>query len=353
MSNMRCVKVVKGSNGQYYNIWYDKENDEFYCDCISYLTRRKCRHIEEVKGEIMALCLDNIDEVKENAIKEMPSSLNCINEMFESPLYNNSEIVGLYALANTGKSFFILQEIAYLESLGYNILYIDTEGSALKMITKNLPMFRERFGGNKRGKIYLEEKRTLKELMKYFGYNFEIVKKSKETKVGRLETNYHELKNCEFEEFVKKNKIDFVVIDSITNVIRAEIPSDVQNNPTKSFVEGRLMSKLVDVQGKYNVCVCVILHASMNPSNVYDTTVQMRGGFATRHNLKRLIYIEKPAKKDYKDIRLFWLVRSEFCAEWSRVEFAKVDRNGFYEIDEDKEVLIENILSNSRKERLQ
>ncbi|MBU7015511.1 MAG: hypothetical protein HXS52_04050 [Theionarchaea archaeon] len=33
----------------FYNLSYNKDTQEYACDCISFRTRKKCRHVEEFK----------------------------------------------------------------------------------------------------------------------------------------------------------------------------------------------------------------------------------------------------------------------------------------------------------------
>lgn len=211
----------------------------------------------------------------EGSSKHFSSNLKCANRLVDDDLYNSDEIVAIYGKPNSGKSLFALQDVAKLSAEGYNILYIDTEGSIVPMMRKWMPVFEKRFGKRK-GKILVEKIKQLPSkydskgnstevgLMEYMGYhiNIEYKSKHKTKKVkGKLEFNVVEnIDNPEMEEVIKKNKIDLVILDSMTAPLKIFTKSQ-QNYPARDDASTFMLRKLLEYQEKYEVGVLLIAHA--------------------------------------------------------------------------------------------
>lgn len=373
--------VVKGNHGTYltvYNVW----RDEGYCTCIGWQVYKKCKHLKYLKEDVgrrwneLAI---SIGETK-SVFREFPSSLEALNEMFSGAPYSSGEVFAYYAPPNVGKSLLMIQEAVYLTSKGYNVLYIETEGSGEKMIRKWAPVFAQKFEGSDLRRLYFESRRTLETLARYFGFELRFVtkevsedkliqellfeedndksqddkkskkkstkkrKKTNKEKGGKIEVIYRPLSVSLLEEDISKYKIDFVILDSLSNPIRLAFPTGQQHNPEKSFVEGRILQKLIEVQEKYRVGSVVILHASFNPANPYETKIGFRGGLAVAHNVKRVVYIASKG-----DFRKFWLVRAEDAKPWSRYAVTKITDLGYIDVPKSK---WEELLTPSEKKRL-
>lgn len=367
----RIGMVVKGNHGTYltcYNYW----QDEAYCTCIGYQVHKRCKHVRYLKDYVdrrwneLAISIGETESV----FREFPSSLKALNEMFGGTAYSSGEVFAYYAPPNVGKSLLMIQEAVFLTSLGYNVLYIETEGSGEKMIRKWAPVFAERFEGSDLKRLYFESRRTLETLAQYLGFEIRFItkqvdeseliqttmsedenakkgkgkKKKPKEKGGKIEVIYKPLSISLLEEDIRKFKIDFVILDSLSNPIRTAFPTGQQNNPEKSFVEGRILQKLIEVQEKYRVGSVVILHASFNPANPYETKIGFRGGLAVAHNVKRVVYIA--SKNDY---RKFWLVRAEDAKPWSKYAIGKITDLGYVDVPKDK---WEDLLTPSEKRRI-
>lgn len=366
--------VIKGSHGTYYTS-YDYWRDEAVCTCIGFRVYKRCKHVRYLKEYVdrrwnsLAISIGETESV----FREFQSSLNALNELFGSMPYSSGELFGYYSMPNTGKSLLMIQEAVYLLSKGYTVLYIDTEGSGEKMIRKWAPIFAKRFKTNLKN-LYFESRRTLESLCYYLGFEVKFItkqvdeeelnpvvvdeennenkkgkkkKRKKKEKAGKIEVIYRPLDISLVEQDIQKYKIDFVILDSLSNPIRAAFPTGQQNNPEKSFVEGRILQKLIELQEKYRVGVVVIMHASFNPASPYDTRIGYRGGLSVSHNLKRVVYIAK--KGGYEDYRKFWLVRSEDAKPWSKFVVAKITDMGYIDVDKS---IWEELLTPSEKKRL-
>ena len=276
--------------------------------------------------------------------KEFPSNLDGINNIFGGSAYNSNEISALYGKPGSGKSLFAIQEAVYLSSIGKNVLFIDTEGSIIPMMKKWVPVFEKRFGKRK-GKIYVESKKSLVGLMEYLGYKvvLEYVmakgkasaktgKPSKAKKVGKLEFRVLENVPSSLEEITKDKNLDFVILDSLTSVLR-EFTKEQQNYPSRSDAIAFIMRELIRVQEEYDVGMLINHHATFNPMNPYETKADCTGGLVVKHYAKRMMYIDKREMVAVANYRRFWLVRSENSAAWSKASVTLIDDDGYHDID--------------------
>jgi len=362
--------VVQGSQGLYMTV-YDYWHDEGYCDCIGFRVYKRCKHLKWLKSEVDRRWNDlaiSIGET-ESVFREFPSSLECLNEMFGGSPYSSGELFAIYSPPNRGKTLFSVQETVYLISQGYKVLYIETEGSGEKMIRKWAPIFAKRFGANLKD-LYFESRRTLETLAQYLGFEVKFVtkqvseeelqpealvkegkkkKKKKKEKGAKIEVIYRPLDLSLIEQDIQKYKIDFIILDSLSNPIRSAFPPDQQNNPAKSFIEGRILQKLIELQEKYRVGVLIVLHASFNPANPYETQIGFRGGLSVAHNVKRVVYIAQRGGADWIAYRKFWLIRSEDAVPWSKYAVAKINEMGFIDVPKEE---WQNVLTDSELKRL-
>lgn len=243
---------------------------KWFCTCISFQVRKLCKHRKRLLAKMTAVEIDDIIN-NEDLSMEFPSNLNGINEIFGGSAYNNNEISALYGKPGSGKSLFAIQEAVYLSSIGKNVLFIDTEGSIIPMMKKWVPVFEKRFGKRK-GKIFIESKKSLVGLMAYLGYSviLEYVikagkttpsgKPSKAKKKGKLEFRVLENIPSGLEKITKDQKLDFVILDSLTSVLR-EFTKEAQNYPSRSDAIAFIMRELIRVQEDYDTGMLITNHA--------------------------------------------------------------------------------------------
>jgi RecA/RadA recombinase len=335
-------KVFHGKTGSHVvSQWV---GGKWLCTCISYQVRKLCKHRKGLLKYMSAIEIDDIINNKDLS-KEFPSSLEVVNELFGERAYNSNVITSIYGKAGTGKSLFAIQDAVYLSSLGKNVLFIDTEGSIIPMMKKWVPVFEKRFGKRK-GKIFIESKKSLVGLLSYLGhvvvldYIFSNKPKpgkvSKAKKKGKLEFRVLEQKENELDTFVEENKIDFIVLDSLTSVLR-EFTKEQQNLPSRSDAIAFIMREFVAIQEKYSIGVVITNHAVFNAANPYEVHADCTGGIVVKHYSKRMIYIDKRDKVETRNYRRFWLVRNENSSAWSKAGVALINDNGYNCIDEMEE----------------
>jgi len=264
--------ISKGSTGTHVtSCWI---GGKWKCTCMGFRVRKKCRHLNRLLENMCPVDLDKILN-NEDVSKNYKSNLTVLNKLLQDDLYNSDEIVALYGKPDSGKSLLAIQEIAYLSAKGYNILYIDTEGSIIPMMKKWMPIFEKRFGKRK-GKIYVEKLKKLESkydkkgntekigLMEFLGYHVNIEYKSKhktKKKKGKLEFNVVEnISNPEIDKFIEKKKIDFLILDSMSAPLK-EFTKSQQNYPARDDASTFILRSLLDKQEKYKVGILMISHA--------------------------------------------------------------------------------------------
>jgi len=269
-----------------------KLNGEEFCTCPGFIYNGKCWHISSLsQSKVQEVGNVKIEELTSKC-REIKSSLNNLNSLFGGSAYSTCEVMALYGLPNVGKTLLSLQETMFLASQGVNVLYIDTEGSLASAYRAFGSVFKERFGEPK-GVIEVEVVKTLEELLYYMGFKVEIMLKGQKVEVQAEEVNGEP----GIERVVRENKIGFIIIDSITQLIREKFPSVQQNFPARADVTGMIYASLLRVQAKYGVGVLTTHHATFNPANPYETLADIRGGVAVLYTNKRVVYLDYREKK--------------------------------------------------------
>jgi RecA/RadA recombinase len=325
--------IHQGSTGTH--VTYAWKNGITHCTCVSFQIRKKCKHMDKLVNE-MVYSIDDI--LKDEAGKKTNSFLSVLNDLFEDKSYNSNEVFALYGKPKVGKSLFCIQEACKLSSEGKNVLFVDTEGSIIPMLKKWVPVFEERYGKRK-GKILVESRKSIENLMKFLGHIVILQYKSKDKKMskGKLEFSVIESIEGEIDSIIKKNKIDFVILDSLTSPLRS-FTKEQQNYPARSDATAFIMRSFVKLQEEYEVGCLMTIHASFNPANVYETMAEATGGIVLHHYAKRLIYLDKRDAKAYRDFRRFWLVRGENAPEWSKAAVAKIDATGYNNVTNKEDI---------------
>jgi predicted ATP-dependent serine protease len=333
---------------------YDGEHGSYivsekYCSCpAGSFGNVKCKHKEELKKLPIEFC-----KIKDQIVK-FPSTIDGFNKAFDGSLYSSDEMVAFYAKPKTCKSLLLTQEMFGLASHGYNILYIGTEGGEQEMIARWYDVFSAHYfvGVKNIGKMFLETKKSLESLMEYFGYKVRVSyvskKKSREGEAtdsdkGKMEFRVIEkFDNPEIDTFIEKNKINMVILDSITSPIRQAITDEQQNNPAKSSATGLICGKMLKLQEKFKLGLVVVGHAMFNPADPYETSASMRGGIALSHYCKRVLYVDKRDKTSLRDYRRVWIARAEDKPEFSEVIGLKITDAGIEDVKDLTELLTDN-----------
>ncbi|MEM1801094.1 MAG: AAA family ATPase [Desulfurococcaceae archaeon] len=275
----------------------------------------------------------------------IPSSIKGLNEAYGSPLYNNDVLVSIHGKPAVGKTLFAYQEMMHAMSLGYNALYIDTEGG-VREINKAwretlMARFKPKKGGEY-GKGYVEVRKNLESLLDFMGYKVEM--KYKEAKI---ELRINDIYEGEFDKFVQKHDVKFVVLDSLSMPILSVINDEQQNRPARATAMSLITGSLLRVQEKAKCCALVIHHSSWNPTNPYEVFAKMWGGKRVHHASKRILYMDMREKEDLKNYRRIWISRIEDEASYGKVVGVKISGVGMEDYED-----VDSLLTEAEKKRL-
>jgi len=323
--------------------------EEDFCTCVGFQFRKKCRHVEELR-------MIEVEEiVNGKGVREFKSSLSAVNDLFGESAYNSDEIFAYYGMSKIGKSLLCYQEAMWFASQGLNVLYLETEGGMSQFIRKWHDVFVARFG-EKKGKVYMVSKKSIETLMEYLGFRVQVVFKSagggKKEEKGKLEFKVLETLRDEDVQIMKdiaSAKIDVLILDSLSSPLRV-FTTDRQSFPAKSDCAGYILRTLAKLQEVFGIAVIVVNHASHDPTNPYESEVQMRGGSAVQYYSKRIVFIDRRASKEFSDYRRFWLVRAEDIKAWSKATVAKITDFEYEDVTDEK--IIDRVFTQTEQKKL-
>lgn len=315
-----------------------------WCTCPGFTIRKHCKHVDKL-GPLL-----NVEQI-ERGQGGIKSSLDSLNNLYGGYLYSSDIMVVLYAKYDVGKTILSLQEAFYAASVGHNVLIIDTEGGTKEKIAAWKDAFFRRY--KKKGNIFFESKRTLESLSEYFGKKVKVMFEQADKKgdKGRMDFRViQSVKEPEIDIAVKDNKIDFIILDSLSDPIRKAIPNAKQNNPAKDSASSQLLGKLLNIQERLGTSLLVTAHASFDPANQYAMVedVQARGGSTFRHSAKRVLYMDKRQMQGLQDYRRVWMVRGENEPSLSAIQGVKYTDAGVIESDKG----IDELLTDKEREKL-
>ena len=124
-------------------------------------------------------------------------------------------------------------------------------------------------------------------------------------------------------------KFSMIILDSLTNPLKATIGSNTQNLPARAQIEERLYSIFSHLATKYNMAIPIIHHVTYNPVTPFGVDYgNMWGGDSILYNTKYAIQFWTATSKIQKDtgwgiearrVRLFRSPFKKATGEWKVV----------------------------------
>ncbi|MEM4104701.1 MAG: AAA family ATPase [Thermoplasmatales archaeon] len=257
----------------------------------------------------------------------IPSFSSGVNSLIGGG-YKENIIYSLYGLPNTGKTLFVIQEIGNFLKNKYRVLWIDTEGGGQAMIDA----WAGKFFDIKNENLYYNEFLVYEDVMRYLGYEVEVLTDKKKTEVNMVGEIKKDIGVNETFGRLKNNTA--IVVDSITSLFRLRFSDSSQNFSARATATGYLIFALEKLAKKTNAVLLFTHHASLNPTNPYQTLGVMRGGNTLMYYSKYILYIEKSRKKLLSDYRKIYGVRLPDSKEWEKTAWLKITDNGYVDVPE-------------------
>ena len=230
-----------------------------------------------------------------------------ISRILPIPLISGGYLTALFGQAEAGKTLIAINlAIEFTKKTGYEVLYIDTEGTVRPSF-----IFRSLFAGSESeidslSKVHLVTKPTLKDFLGYLGIDCDLEFKTSDSDgSGKWEVrkmSFLSESATPIERFLKENKkVKLLIVDSISDPVKKTIPARQQDYPARSTLLYSLFGKLTQIVHKYGLIGVTTHHASKAP--ITGAIPRIYGGSAVKHNHKFFIYIDH--NKKYRMFRLF------------------------------------------------
>lgn len=251
--------------------------------------------------------------------------------------FREKEIYSLFGEASVGKSLYLIGEAISLMSQGTRVIWLDTEGGFDGLWEKFSPLLMQRFGvSEERVKELFFYKRvvTAQEFCKFFGFDLEV---SYNKKVAIDINGWKEKDGEAYTLFGRMRGKMAIILDSFSSPTKMEIPTNVQNFSARADLQSFMILGMVKFMSKVGAFALMTSHESKNPTDIYHSNPNMRGGATVKYYSKHILYFERPKKKLLSDYRKITAVRTPVAKDWTMFMWAKVGQNG-YEDTEDTEV---------------
>jgi len=199
--------------------------------------------------------------------------------------------VGFYGLRNIGKSIISLQLTAKVASMGYKVIYLDTEAFLEDDVFERImSWFKPRFeltDEQIKENIEVISVRDIFQLGRLFGMQYEIVqdqnkvscivkyprKWSKDntvTKTTRMSEKWLEYSPI-YKKLEEEEEILVIVLDSITVPYKSKFSPIPQNFPARAFALESIWDPILVLSKMFNISFVVTNHGSKSPMSNYVT----------------------------------------------------------------------------------
>lgn len=163
-----------------------------------------------------------------------------------------------------GKTWFAVQVAFQAAMNGLNVLYIDSEGMFARQdgfgAFETILRKRFKFKGNLKSRLHFIPEYTLEAVAKYFGQNISISDYGNRIKAYISEA--YKSHDTPIVHLCKAKKIDLVVMDSLTDLLKPKIGIDQQNLPARSAIINVLWPAFEGVARECDVGFILISHST-------------------------------------------------------------------------------------------
>jgi len=286
--------IVLSDSGKEYVVSLDTLSGRSWCTCPLYVydKERPCKHIRYV--------IDNIDydNMAKKKFGNFKTGCSTIDLLLGNGIPQGT-ITAIYAESGIGKTILGAQLVlAEISQLGKDVIVIETEGNREEDYLEILYRFKDRWGLTESEirkhlhfypviSDFMGESRAMIDLLKMVGYDA-IIEQSK--KGDKYSITFKECKPKLKEKDLSNSGL--LIIDSLTEPLKATIGHKSQNLPARSELISRFFYKLISLGYNYGLAVLIIHHASVNPMQVYGRDFgKPYGGDEVLYNSKYILAI--------------------------------------------------------------
>lgn len=290
-----CKGIVKSDSGKEYVVSLDANSGRTWCTCPLYTFKKEksCKHI--------LYFLDEVDYSKmtnNKKYKNFSSGCTTIDTLMGNG-FPQGTTVAVYAESGRGKTLLSAQiALSVMKNLKEDVIVIETEGNREQDYIELLNRFRSRWDIEEKDidkhlhfypviSSFSDKTRAMVELLNMFGYKAEIDQSKKGDKYSiTFRDSKPKLKEKDLKE------AGLLIIDSLTEPLKATIGHKSQNLPARSELISRLFYKLIGVARDYNLTVLINHHASVNPMQMFGRDFgKPYGGDEVLYNSKYILAI--------------------------------------------------------------
>lgn len=357
------VKGIPGAmHGKNYRPWFDYTSGLVGCTCPAFEEGLVlyCRHII---GLLNSLTKDNVQYGEQFFVvlkQDDFSSLKTESGFVKTWIESVDDLLGggipraavafLVGPTKVGKTWFCIQLAFQCAMNGVNVLYIDTEGmfnrqDGFGAFEKHLRS-RFKYEGNLSEHLFFMQQSELKDVGKLFGYAIYINKSGR--KVEPIVNQEYDLDDTPIYNFCKQNKIDIVIFDSLSDMLKGEMSSDTQNLPARSTIINKLYPSFEKIARDRDLAFIIINHASRDTryfklytdkdgkgildERVTNENVGIFGSSAITFNIKYLYQMENCTRDWAKTRNIVHFMRRLTPGQANRhVDLEFIDDFGFKE----------------------
>jgi len=287
--------IVESDSGNEYVVSVDGDTTDTWCTCPRYIFSRgkfTCKH--------QLFLLDNLEwkEMVSKKFKNFPCGCMTIDSVMGNGFPQGST-VALFAESGRGKTLLSAQlALSCIKDLQQDVIILETEGNREQDFLELIGKFRPRWELTEKevkDKLHFypiigsfsEKTKAMVELLKMVGFEANIDQSKKGDKYSIT------FKECKPKlKIGDLEKAGLLIIDSLTEPLKATIGHKSQNLPARSELIARLFYKLITIARDYQICVIINHHASINPLQLFGRDFgKPYGGDEVLYNSKYILAI--------------------------------------------------------------